>query len=75
MQTFKTLLDMGRLVRIADWARSLAKKDPYKKMASHVRELAETADVPALNQLLGVLSNMANPVSMDKKTGIVTIQE
>jgi signal transduction histidine kinase len=46
------LVNMGRLFQVVTWARELAKDERYAATAQKVIELAEAADLPALQRLL-----------------------
>jgi CheY-like chemotaxis protein len=57
LQTFRELMEMGRLLRISEWARKLSKQNVYADIASEVIRYAESADLPALRHLLKQLSH------------------
>jgi hypothetical protein len=46
------LINMGRLLQVVKWARELEKDERYSATAQEVAELAEAADLPALQRLL-----------------------
>jgi hypothetical protein len=47
-------IKMGRLLRVVDWAHALASDARYTATALQVIELAEAADLPALQRLLAL---------------------
>jgi PAS domain S-box-containing protein len=47
-------ITMGRLLRVVDWAHALASDARYTATALQVIELAEAADLPALQRLLAL---------------------
>jgi signal transduction histidine kinase len=52
LQHIEELVNMGRMLRLADCARALALDARYTATAHRVIELAEAADLPALKSLL-----------------------
>lgn len=62
LQYFRRLLALGRVVRIAQWAQELARRDcQYQEFSVQVVRLSHAADLPGLERLAQQVTNNLSP--------------
>jgi CheY-like chemotaxis protein len=67
LQTFAELLDMGRLMRLTEWARKLSAQNEYAQVSTQIIQLAESADLPGLRDLLTQLRHSSTQIHSDNQ--------
>ncbi len=67
LQTFAELLDMGRLMRLTEWARKLSAQNEYAQVSTQIIQLTESADLPGLRNLLTQLRHSSTQIHSDNQ--------